>query len=88
MSFIIETQDLEQLSLHVANELAQKTGANEFVVQQELLKFYSLIKTHLGTRVSDAQTNIVEKYTNPLTYQLVGDARQLQNELYNSLSNF
>lgn len=84
---VVETQDLEDLAVHVANELGDRIGNKQLLVQ-ELLKFYSLMKSHLGSRVSDAQNEILTKYADPLTYQLRGDFRELQVELYNSLNNF
>lgn len=88
MAKIVETQDLEDLTLHLANKLAQEVGGHEAVIRDEFLKLFSALKAHIGSRISDAQTEILEAYRNPLTEQLQGDSRQLQVDLYNSLSNF
>lgn len=87
MQNIVETHDLEELTEHLANELSSKVG-NPQLVRQEFFKLYSSLKSVIGSRVNDAQTAIVERYRNPRTEELQGDSRQLQVELYHSLSNF
>ena len=88
MAKIVETQDLEDLTVHLATQLSQQIGGHEVLIRNEFLKLFSAIKAHIGSRVSDAQTEILDAYRDPLTEQLVGDSRRLQVELYNSLSNF
>lgn len=86
-NIVVETQDLEELTENLASQLSSQVG-NPQLVRQEFFKLFSALKSVIGSRVSDAQTSIVERYRNPLTEELQGDSRQLQVELYNSLSNF
>lgn len=75
----IQTSDLEELSIHVAAELSEKLGVPSQRVVEELLKFQSLIRSIIGSRINEAHENVVAKF---------GGNRDLQNELSSILENF
>lgn len=75
----IQTNDLEELSVHVATELSNKFNIPLPVLREELLKFQSLIRSIIGSRINEAHEGVVTKF---------GGNRDLQNELSSILENF
>lgn len=86
----VQTNDLEQKAVEMAQALSAKTGVSEQVLIEEFVMFQSLIRSILGSRLDEAYDSLIDSApvdpNNPTNTPL--DRTYVRNGLTKTLEQF